>query len=473
MTDQRLHTREVGIAFAESALRSRAARDPVDTLDWFKDRQAAHAFSLRRIPFRELRGWRVDESTGNLVHESGRFFTIRGIDIRTNWDTKRHWQQPVIDQPEIGFLGFLVKPIDGILHFLVQAKMEPGNINMIQLAPTLQATRSNFTQVHKGRKPPYLEYFQEHARHTVLLDALQSEQGARFLHKRNRNIILLADEDVPVLPDYRWMPLGQLLEAMQYDNLVNMDARTVLSCIPYSVEALLSPFSNKPQDLARSLDRQSRAAYGIHHILSWFTEQKFRYFMHVETLPLKAVDQWVWEDDEIRHASRRFFSVIACAVEADNREVAAWTQPMIKAAQKGLIAFVVKEIRGVLHFLVQAKVEPGTFDVVEMAPTVQCITGNYADNPKEKWPPYLEYVLNAKPSHILFDTHQSEEGGRFFREENRNVIVKADDDFREEDGDRFIWMTLWQLKHFIQYNNFVNVQARCLLSCLNVAGESA
>ena len=34
----------------------------------------------------------------------------------------------------------------------MQAKIEPGNINKIQLSPTIQATKSNFTQKHGGRK---------------------------------------------------------------------------------------------------------------------------------------------------------------------------------------------------------------------------------------------------------------------------------------------------------------------------------
>ena len=465
-----LHNRDlISHNFTESALQTQAANDAVDTLDWFAQRQAAHQFSLRQIPLCELQGWRVDERSGNLVHESGHFFKISGIDVSTNWGNKHHWQQPIIDQPEIGYLGFITKMIEGVLHFLVQAKMEPGNINMIQLAPTLQATRSNFTQVHHGRKPLYLEYFQKHSSHTVLLDVLQSEQGARFLRKRNRNIILKVDEDLPIYPDYCWMPLGQLLEAMQYDNLVNMDARTVLSCIPYAADVLLQSATDNPQYLARSLDESITPRHSREGILSWFTEQKFRYVMEVAPVPLRETKEWIWTGNEIHHAKKLFFSVIACAVEADNREVDSWTQPMVKAAQKGLIAFIVKEWDGVLHFLVQAKVEPGNFDVVEMAPTVQCITGNYKDVPKDRWPPYLEYVLEAEASNVLFDTSQSEEGGRFFREENRNMIVLAESDFDEEDSDRFIWMTLWQLKHFIQYNNFVNVQARCLLSCLNVA----
>jgi oxidase EvaA len=440
-----------------------------DVMGWFRERQQAHRFRLEQIPFADLVKWGFDPETGNLRHESGRFFSIEGIRVQTNWGLKPEWEQPIINQPEIGFLGFITKKIDGVLHFLVQAKMEPGNINMIQLAPTLQATRSNFTRVHQGKSPPYLEYFTDRSRSRVLMDALQSEQGARFLRKRNRNIIIEVKDDIPVYDDYRWMTLGQLLATMRFDNIVNMDARTVLSGIPYEVDRIASDaeLSAAGRRILQSFERDSSTCHSNEEIISWFTEQKFRYDLDVERMPLKEVRHWERTTDEIRHESGRFFSVIACAVEADSREVFSWTQPLVKAHQQGLIAFVVKEFGGVLHFLVQAKVEPGNFDVVEMAPTVQCITGSYEEARPENRPPFVNDVLNAPSEHVWFDSLQSEEGGRFYREENRNLIVEAWDGFPENIPDNYIWMTARQLKEFIKYNNFVNVQARCLLASLS------
>ena len=63
---------------------------------------------------------------------------------------------------------------------------------------------------------------------------------------------------------------------------------------------------------------------------------------------------------------------------------------------------------------------------------------------------------------------QSEEGGSFFRESNRNLIVEVGDEFPIDIPKNYMWMTVNQLKSFIKYNNFVNVEARCLLSCLGI-----
>jgi len=463
--------------FLQSALAIDSAVTPTATFAaWLEERRRAHRFKIEAIPFRNLEKWGFDAASGNLYHESGQFFSIEGLHIQTNWGEISQWDQPIIVQPEIGFLGFITKRFSGVLHFLVQAKMEPGNIHMIQLAPTLQATRSNFTCVHKGKIPPYLEYFMHRTDSRVLVDVLQSEQGARFLRKRNRNIIIETEQNIKVGKDYCWLTLGQMLQLLRQDNLINMDSRTVISCISYAVENKDRPSvisSRFGQALWQSLQAVRGREHANEEIISWFTEQKFIYDLDVERTPLKEIEQWERTDMEICHESNRFFSVIACAVEADNREVFRWTQPMIQAKQQGLIAFVVKEFNGVLHFLVQAKVEPGNFDVVEMAPTVQCITGSYQEAPSNRLPPFVSYVLSVDAGRIRFDTMQSEEGGRFFREENRNLIVEAGGDFPQTIPPNYIWMTAGQLKEFIQYNNFVNVQARSLLSCLNFLESGA
>lgn len=462
---------QTGHLFLQSALTADSDQMPLTRFDaWFEDRKQAHHFQLEEIPFARLDKWSFDPANGNLRHDSGRFYSIEGLRVRTNWGRVPEWEQPIIVQPEIGLLGFLTKRFDGVLHLLVQAKMEPGNLHMIQLAPTLQATRSNFTRVHQGRSPPYLDWFLQRERSRVLVDILQSEQGARFLRKRNRNIIIETENDVEVSEDYCWLTVGQLLRLMRRDNVVNMDARTVLSCISYALgndEAPAAVAGQFGHALWRSIQPLEQDVHTNEEIISWFTEQKFSFDLDVECMPLADVRQWERTKTEIRHVTGQYFSVMACRVEADNREVAVWTQPMVKAHQQGLCAFIVKEFNGVLHFLVQAKVEPGNFDVVEMAPTVQCITGSYQNAAPAWLPPFTHYVLEADRQQIRFDTMQSEEGGRFYREENRNLIVEADDRFNANLPPNYIWMTAKQLKEFIQYNNFVNVQARSLLSSLS------
>lgn len=447
-----------------------------EVLAWLRRRNREVVVRINRIPFNRMSNWGFDPGTGNLGHASGKFFSIEGIRVMVDDGRRREWTQPIINQPEIGFLGILAKEMDGMLCFLLQAKIEPGNVNHVQLSPTLQATRSNYTQVHKGRKPQYLEYFQNAKKEQIILDQLQSEQGARFLRKRNRNIILKVEGPVPEHDDFRWLTLGQIKRLMAGDNIVNMDTRTVISGLGFN--GFLGKLSLC--DLKRFADDHQVSSFGrdlllseqslsgyrsIDGILYWLSELKSRYELVVDRIPLNRVEGWRVTDDEIVRPDRRFFRVLGAEVMIENREVRNWCQPLVEPMQEGICAFLVRRINGVLHFLVQAKVECGNFDVVEMAPTVQCLTGNYKDGYLYT-PRFLDAVLNAPPERIIFDTKQSEEGGRFYREQNRNMLVVAGDDFPVEIPDNFMWLTLGQIKEFLRFNNYLNIQARSLIAAL-------
>ena len=466
----------VGFDFLKSVLTKESKFHTIEeVIKWLKDRNEAIKVSVEQIPFKEMNHWLFDKDKGVLRHETGKFFSIEGIHVETNWGKVPEWDQPIINQPEIGYLGIITKEIDGILYFLLQAKVEPGNVNNVQLSPTLQATKSNYSQVHKGKKPLYLEYFQNVQPSQILLDQLQSEQGARFLRKRNRNIIIKIEEDVPVHDDFIWLTLGQIKQLITHDNLINMDTRTVISGIPYG------EFDNKTLDLLYALSYEGKdkdfqfemlksslnpslSLFSFDEILNWLSAIKCYYEVQITSKSIFKTKGWNVTDSEIVENQNRFFKVIAARVAISNREVTSWTQPLVQPMQHGIIAFVTKRIHGVHHFLVQAKLEPGNFDIIEMAPTVQCITGSYKDS---KDVPFLDYVLNIPLSQIQHDTLQSEEGGRFYREQNRSIIIEATSDFPEEVPSNFKWISLGQLTIFLKFNNYLNIQSRSLLSAIH------
>jgi len=443
-------------------------------ISWVKKQNQQIEVEVNEIPFDKLINWKFDNNV--LSHKTGNFFSIDGISVKTNWGDVHSWDQPIINQPEIGYLGFIAKSFNGVLHFLVQAKVEPGNVNYVQLSPTLQATKSNYSRVHKGKSPNYLEYFINASPDQILLDQLQSEQGARFLKKRNRNIIIKVDQDIPVLENFVWLTLAQIIKLMSVDNLVNMDTRTVISGIPFGsysdpniiMRSFLKDkasedfFSNK---VLNSTLNSNDGVNTISSIINFITSQKSKFDLFVEKKALNDLNGWNISESSIEHVKNKYFKIIAVDVNINNREVINWTQPMIKPAQEGLCAFVCKEINGVLHFIVQSKLECGNFDIIELAPTVQCLTGNYRTSNQKKLP-FLEYVLSIEKNKIIFDTLQSEEGGRFFKEQNRNMIVFAGNEISEDLPENFIWMTLYQLKSFIKYNNYLNIQSRSLIAAL-------
>lgn len=438
-----------------------------DIKEWIIQRNKEVAVDVKRIPFCEMKSWHSNDD-GSISHDSGRFFSIVGIDVQTDYGDVSHWRQPIILQPEVGYLGILTKEINGVLYCLMQAKIEPGNVNCVQISPTLQATKSNYSRVHAGKSPNYLEYFVNAKPENIILDQLQSEQGARFLRKRNRNIIIKVDEDVPVLEDFRWMTLGQIKELMRYDNMVNMDTRTVLSGL--KISDYITPFDGMKgmSDLGKDMILSSNTNHSYistRDHLSWLTDLKAKYDLFVSRCPVLDMPGWNKTEDEIVRDDEKYFKIIGVNVTISNREVSSWCQPLVQPMQQGLCAYIIKKINGIYHFLVQAKLECGNFDVLELAPTVQCLTGNIDDYPER--PDFVDYVLNAPKEQIIFDTLQSEEGGRFYKEQNRNLIVEADDSFPLGLPPRYTWMTLRQLYKFLRFNNYINIQARSLLSAIN------
>ena len=446
-----------------------------DFLHWIEKKKKTTHHKVTFIPFSDMENWGFNSDTGNLEHFSGKFFSIEGVKIKTNWGKVPEWSQPIINQPEIGFLGIITKKFNNTLHFLMQAKIEPGNINAVQLSPTLQATKSNYTQVHQGNAPLYLNYFlSERKDVTVLLDQLQSEQGARFLKKRNRNMIVEINSEIELKDNFCWLTLGQIKELLKYDNIINMDTRTVISGIPFGD---LNTFERLKREentnlklnnfLISELDN-SKAIHSIEHIISWITRLKSFAELEIEKIALNSINDWKKDNFSIHHKDHKYFSVVAVKAEIGNREVKSWTQPLVKSAQEGIIAFLIKKINGVYHFLVQAKLESGNFDIIELAPTVQCLTGNYRKGENEYEVEFLDIVLNPEKHHakVLYNTFQSEEGGRFYQEQNKNMLIEVADDFEVEVPKKFCWMTLNQLKDFIKFNNYLNIQSRSLLSAI-------
>ncbi|GAA3854220.1 NDP-hexose 2,3-dehydratase family protein [Streptomyces sedi] len=458
---------------AESSLAREGVVSTAEFREWYAERQRVDVADVRKVPLEALAGWKVESGTGNIAHESGRFFSVEGVDVRLSDGPWQSWSQPMIFQQEIGTLGLIMKRFGGTPHFLMQAKNEPGNHNGVQLSPTVQATRSNYTRVHRGSAVPYVEYFQEAHRHRLLTDVLQSEQGSWFYRKRNRNMVVEVEEDVEQLENFCWLTLGQISRLLAEDDVINMDSRTVLGCLPFAGEGAVPPGFELGDDLRSALARSCHGGFGALHpmaaIRRWLNDQRVVTELRTRQVPLNEVVGWERSEEVVEHEDRRFFRVVGVDVRSGSREVKQWTQPMIQPCGQGVIAFLVARFDGVLHALVNARPQPGFLDGVELAPTVQCTPSNYLPGPRPPHLRYLDQVLEAPADRIVFDSVHSEEGGRFYHARNRYLVVELDDGAGVVDSggdDAFRWMTLNQLSALTRHSYYVNIEARSLTACL-------
>ena len=440
-----------------------------DILEWVSRRNREVVVDIRKNTLSESGFWFYDNENGDIRNKNGSFFRVRGL--RQLCDGETVLEQPVLIQDEIGYLGILCKEIDGVMHFLMQAKIEPGNVNNIQLSPTIQATKSNFTQKHGGKKPPYLDYFLNASPENIVVDQIQSEQSSRFLGKRNRNIIVLTDEDVELLPSHRWMTLGTIKKLMKIDNLVNMDTRTVISCIPFSQYCYSQDELSKIRELF-TYDAFFRSIYEPYDykefvkVYRYINDHRMLHSCENHLVPLTELNNWEVSDNEIVNINGYAFKVVFCDIEIEGREVTHWSQPLFEAMGKAIFGLIVADIDGKRRFLVQAKSEAGCFDSVELAPTVQ-LEAFVSEEEYNKMDKLFFSLINSGAT-ILNDVILSEEGGRFYHEENRNVIIYVAPEDIPQLPEGYFWLDFNMLNSMVQYNNVLNIQLRNLLSILEI-----
>jgi oxidase EvaA len=381
---------------------------------WLAQRRAASGLTVERISFAECAGWTVTDR--EVRHRSGRFFQVVAVHARGG--AYDGWARPMLRQTEVGLLGFVARPRPGGGYdVLVQAKSEPGNVGGTQLAPTVQATRSNYERVHGGGPTRYLEWFTEPVPGRVLSDVVASEQGTRFLGKLNRNCVVRAEgPDAPCDGgSWRWFPAPALRAALARDFLVNTDARSVLATGPWSLLA------GDGRPFARW---EGRGGFGERLAASYRTvgggeaaaravlgEARSACAIGVEQVRFADLEGWRVGDRGIEpDGNRAGVSVAYVAVRAADREVGAWHQPLLRTVPATCDLWC-QEHDGLLRFAFRPSAEPGLRHRVELGPTHQSdVPGAGGDLPAG--------------AAVRLAARQSDEGGRFLRSVCRYRIVE-------------------------------------------------
>ena len=440
--------------------RSFSMHSDEEILQWLEDRKKRTYVTLKKITLEQCLPWYYDDKEGCIRNTSDSFFRITGLNCYKGKELV--YSQPIIEQYEIGYLGILCCKINNIWHYLMQAKIEPGNVNVVQLSPTLQATKSNFTRKHGGLAPSFLEYFTDMNTEDIIVDQIQSEQSSRFLKKRNRNVIRVVHSVLSETDTHRWMTLAQIKKLMHVDNMVNMDTRTVLSCIPYVLmgEEGDVPFKDTPYFYRSAWNLNRKTLVNIYNNINdvkMFADYK------IEKTDLFSLNGWKMKRGEFVSEHSSPFKLIFCDIHIEGREVNMWRQPLFAATEMALFGLFCTDDNGMLQFLTRTRFEVGCFDTMEIGPTIQREGGDLKplDIVEE-----LFYKELTKGNNIIADVILSEEGGRFYQEENRNVLIYIDKKKICSLPKGYVWSDYGTLNMLTQVNNCLNIQLRNLLSLI-------
>ena len=197
-------------------------------MTWLIDQKAAFNLDVRRIGLHDMAGWVCDEQS--IRHDEGRYFQIVGLSVGATSREVDTWTQPMLRPNPGNVVAFVCRRRQGTLEFLVQAMAQPGATDRIELAATVQLTPGNYDGPQD--LPPLADLLDTDPL-WVVVDTVQSEDGGRFQHADTRHLVIQLPEDHPVEApaNYRWMSLGLLNRLMRLGYYVNVETRSLMTCL--------------------------------------------------------------------------------------------------------------------------------------------------------------------------------------------------------------------------------------------------
>jgi len=411
---------------------------------------------VRQISFDECNEWIIDKY--KIRHETGRYFSIACIKHDDH-------ETIMIDQPEIGILGFIVTEETNDRKWLVQNKPEPGNQGYYQLAPSVQATKSNYERVHGGKSTPYLELFINEKK--LLINIQNSEQGDRFINKFNRNAKRLVSKSFYYdCSDkrYQWMSSVSLKQKLQENYTVNTDARSVISTGAWYM------LTETPSQIFLDNNLPSELAKAFHHSYRIIERKRLQiaqsllkrihkeYCKEYIMIPLKEMMEYSLESNGIigRHDQ---MAVNYFDVYMPERERSTWQQPLLIRKQIEVCVLLFTISNGIAYFNVAAYAELGFINRVEFGPSIQTGKGPFKIDSSELYN-YLDKV------DVLLEVDQSDEGSRFYHNINKYILGQWKLDSELLVSDRSKWLSLGEIELLSAKRGFLTNELRTLLSIL-------
>jgi len=410
---------------------------------WFKKQKKNNRIKTKVTNLANLDKWIIGKD--EIFHTSKRFFKIIGVRINSNF-FKKNWDQPIIVQKEMGILGIIKNPKNN--KYLLQAKVEPGNKNKLQLSPSVQATKSNFEGIHGGKKVPYLKYFLNNEKANFIN---QSEQGFRYLYKYNSNILINVKEKINLKQNFFWLGLEELIELIRRKNILNMDTLSVFS------SHIKKEIVDKPLNSNKK-------------VKSWFLKNDNKYYLKIKFISLSKLKDWVYNKKNIVHKKKKHFSVIGVDIKTNKREVNEWNQPIVKGKNMAFAGYIIKNFNSTNHYLCRYILKPG---LKNSALSCSVNTSDLKNFNKNNLIPFQQKMLknlffNKKLSYNkIFDNILSDEGGRFYHCQTRYMGMLLPEKLNLRIPSNYIWISQNQMVDLIK-NKKLDIEARLLFGSLNI-----
>lgn len=408
------------------------AADLTELRDFLTKTIEEASLELTRIKISEQDHWGLHN--GVLAHKTGGFFQVAGA--VNDADQENHL---VLYQPQSALTGLILFRDAGEILVLVQARVEPGNTKEGQYGPTIQSTAANFLQLHGGRPTTYADMFRcFHPAANALGTSTHFDLGKRYFHKCKLHNYLEARKPIPTLENMIWAPLRVLVDALSVDAFLNTDLRSLLAVFDWDLFTGpdIDRGSHSP-DLGHSNGGFAASVLGPRR---W------------QLTELEDLQGWELTDKGVADRCDSGVWVDMFRVSCGTREVSEWSQPLMCAANRGLVALVVREVNGRCEFLISDETEFGISGQHTLLPSFVSYPGENHDQ--------LERFKHG--GEVMAEILQSEEGGRFYRNESLYRLIMAGEDIQLRPNHR--WVGADTLKRILNSSCKASIQLRCACS---------
>ena len=212
------------------------------------------------------------------------------------------------------------------------------------------------------------------------------------------------------------------------------------------------------------VESQKKENQKIDYILKWLKQRDKANKMKVKKVPINQLNNWSYKaNGNLCHKSGQFFSVEGVKVSnAIEREVSSWEQPILNQKHGGILAIISRERDEIIEFLLYARKEPGDKNL-KLCPSFSATQSNINRAHGGKKTHLTDIILDNEKNY-LGQTIHFEEGARFWKKPNKNLIVeiKNKNSLKIKNPD-FIWLNMSQIKKLNFKNGILNPFVKTIL----------
>ena len=171
-----------------------------------------------------------------------------------------------------------------------------------------------------------------------------------------------------------------------------------------------------------------------------------------ELTTLDKLNGWDVRDDGIVDLKNFGIWVDMFKTSCTTREVSRWSQPLLCCLNKGIVVLLIRKINDRYSFLVSIRSEFGISGEITVLPSYVIYPGDNYENKSSLY----------EGGTLIAELVQSEEGGRFYKNENIYKVISIDNDIDLQPHHR--WVNINTLKSILKSSNRASFQLRCIVS---------